>query len=237
MPKEKLKILLVGDDRPFSTGVMGLYDFLKCTHNVRVVMPQYESSGKGHAVTIDREIPIKKVSEDVFIVDGTAVDCVRIGLMHPNFKDFGADLVIAGINQGPNMGYDTYVSGTVSAAREASMRGIPSLAISKASFEPITIRDLLVVHNYFDEFLKMREDLCCSCLNINIPADGIIKGCLKTTLGARYLTKLEVSGDENSSKYSISVVPSKDEDFGQSKLVFDYRAVAHGFISVTPIVN
>jgi 5'-nucleotidase len=237
MSDEKMRVLLVGDDRPFSTGVMGLYDFLKSKYEVRVLMPQYDASGKGHAVTIDREIPIKKISDDVYVVDGTAVDCVRIGLLHPIFKNYKVDLVVAGVNQGPNLGWDVYVSGTVSAAREACMRGVPSFAISKASFDVVTIQDLLVVYNYFDEFLKISSERACSCLNINIPTNGVVKGCLNTILGGRYLTRLKVSGDDTHARYDVEVENVNEVSNWPFKSVFDYRAVSHGFISVTHLIN
>ena len=133
-----MRILLTNDDGIYSEGIQILKKQLDNIAKVIVIAPDRERSTIGHALTLRKPLRIKKVKVDGnfwgFSLDGTPADCVIVGLLEI-MKDEKPDLVVSGINHGPNLGDDIIYSGTVSAAMEGAMRNIPSLAVSIAGFE------------------------------------------------------------------------------------------------------
>ncbi|WP_045214968.1 5'/3'-nucleotidase SurE [Desulfonatronovibrio magnus] len=133
-----MDILLTNDDGIHAVGIKALYRALTgAGHTVRVVAPVTEQSAVGHSVTIFSPVRVKEISEDGYkgmAVSGTPVDCVKWAMNA--YLDKMPDLVVSGINNGANVGIDVLYSGTVSAATESALAGIPSLAVSIDDFRP-----------------------------------------------------------------------------------------------------
>ncbi|HEX3048472.1 MAG TPA: 5'/3'-nucleotidase SurE, partial [Bacillota bacterium] len=136
---QKLRVLLTNDDGFYAPGLQTLYQFLKNVAVVSIVAPEREISASGHGITMSRPLRLEMASalgEDInahWIVDGTPADCVKIAIEHL-YRDSLPDVVISGINRGPNLGNDILYSGTVSAAVEGSLLKIPSIAASLAQY-------------------------------------------------------------------------------------------------------
>jgi 5'-nucleotidase len=123
-----MRILLSNDDGVHAVGLKALYKELKKLGQVYVVAPLEEKSTTGHSLTLHKPLRLLPIEKDFYGVSGSPADCVYLGIRQV-MKQM-PDLVVSGINRGANLGQDVYYSGTVSAAREASILGIPSLAVS-----------------------------------------------------------------------------------------------------------
>ena len=128
-----MKILMTNDDGIDAPGLAALYDAVSDMGVVTVIAPESPQSGCSHAATTHRSLHLRAAAPDRFAVDGTPVDCVRLGLSE---LVVDADWVLAGINRGGNLGVDVLMSGTVAAAREASLLGIRSIALSHYLRQP-----------------------------------------------------------------------------------------------------
>ena len=118
-------ILLVNDDGYFSEGILTLYEVLKKRFRVKVVAPDRNLSGAGHALTFTKPLRIRQVDGDIYtVIEGTPADCVHLGV-GVIFGGKKPDLVISGINKGPNLGEDITYSGTVAGAMEGAILGYP----------------------------------------------------------------------------------------------------------------
>jgi 5'-nucleotidase len=148
-----MNILLTNDDGIWAPGLRALYQVLTAAgHQVTVVAPLTEQSAVGHAVTLSSPLRIKKVNDGPFLgfgVSGSPVDCVKIAL--GTVYNLRPDLLISGINNGANVGVDILYSGTVAAATEAALVGIPALAVSIDDFNP---QDLVPQAEYVQAFLS-----------------------------------------------------------------------------------
>ena len=127
-----MKILLTNDDGINAGGIKALFNTFKTSHEVYIIAPESEKSACSNAITVRSQINIKRVAENQFSVSGFPADCVIIGLSGDFIPD--VDLIIAGINHGPNVGDDLIFSGTVAGARTAHIFGKPAIAISIDSF-------------------------------------------------------------------------------------------------------
>src|SRR3990167_7266560 len=130
-PKAKKKIPLIlvsNDDCFYSEGIKVLAAHLKGLGKVITVAPDQERSAASHSLTLHRPLRVKKLKEDVYAVDGTPTDCITLGVKE--ILPRTPDLIVSGINKGANLGDDVHYSGTVSAAVEGGIMGIPSIAIS-----------------------------------------------------------------------------------------------------------
>lgn len=128
-----MKILITNDDGVFAPGLLALIKGLKDEHDLTIVAPKIEQSGKSRAITLYQaismqEVLIRDAQMKAYAIDGTPSDCVRIGLKH--LLKYNVDLVISGVNHGVNTANDVPYSGTVSAALEALIYGIPAIALS-----------------------------------------------------------------------------------------------------------
>lgn len=136
-----MDIVLTNDDGIWAVGLRALYsELLKAGHKVTVVAPLTEQSAVGHAVTLSSPLRVKEVNQNNFKgygISGTPVDCVKIAL--GTVLSFEPDLLISGINSGANVGVDILYSGTVAAATEAALAGIPALAVSIDEFRPVDL--------------------------------------------------------------------------------------------------
>lgn len=163
-----MQILLTNDDGFHCEGIQVLLKKLKNDHDVWVVAPDSERSGTSHSLSIlHNPCKVKKIDEQLYTCSGMPVDCVV--LAHLGLMNKKPDLVISGINKGPNLGTDLIYSGTAAAARQASMYGIPSIAVSLATYKgPFYFENAAdyLIEN-LDNFVKYLQD--DTFLNINIP--------------------------------------------------------------------
>jgi len=180
-----MKILISNDDGYLAPGLLALSDALSKIADVTVVAPERNRSGASNALTLDKPLSVSKAGSNIYFVDGTPSDCVHVALT--GLLDFRPDLVISGINQGQNMGDDTLYSGTVAAATEGFLFGIPSIAFSQAEKGWEYIDDaarfaLNLVQHKLDDIAQP------FLLNVNIPNChyGEIKGVQVTRLGKRH---------------------------------------------------
>jgi len=131
-----MRILLTNDDGINAPGILQMMDTFSSDHEIIVVAPEGERSGHSHSVTIFRNMRFFKAEHKVkeaYALEGSPADCVKFAVIHL-FKDNLPDLVLSGINSGPNMGSDIMYSGTVAAATEAVHLGIPAIALSLATW-------------------------------------------------------------------------------------------------------
>ena len=181
-----MKILLSNDDGIHADGL----DFLKVAlekrgHQITVIAPDKERSSCGHGITLGEPIRVKKVSKNSYSCSGYPADCILIGVGHV-LKDDRPDLVISGINHGANLGQDRYYSGTIAAAREASFREIPSIAVSLVTATWKDVEHFDVAAEYVCRLLEQGvHELIPSrgLLNINVPNKP-----MKDIAGVKYTT-------------------------------------------------
>ena len=227
-----MKILISNDDGYLAPGLLALADALTTIADVVVVAPERNRSGASNALTLDKPLSVSKASSNVYFVDGTPSDCVHVALT--GILDFRPDLVVSGINQGQNMGDDTLYSGTVAAATEGFLFGIPSIAFSQTDKGWKFIDDAA---RFALHLIKHKLDLIDSpfLLNVNIPnchyAD--IKGVQVTRLGKRHVSEPVIRSTDPRGNPIYWIGPcgqAKDGGAGT-----DFHAVAAGYVSVTPL--
>lgn len=230
-----MKILICNDDGFRAPGIVALYEALKDFATVEVVAPEHNNSAKSNALTLHTPLYVQHVANGFRYVNGTPADCVHIALT--GLLDYRPDLVLAGINNGANMGDDTIYSGTVGAAMEGYLFGIPAIAFSQVERDwrnldaaAIKARDLV---------LQMgQQNLIGSTpwlLNVNIPNLPLAEmGHLKLCrLGRRHsaekvITQMSPRGE---TMYWIGAAGSaKDEAEGT-----DFHATTQGHIAMTPL--
>jgi 5'-nucleotidase len=173
-----MNILLTNDDGIYSEGIRALYDSLKQIGKVTVVAPDTERSAVGHAITLSDPLRVKKVNRGGkffgYATTGTPADCVKLGIRAILKKR--PDIVVSGINLGPNVGYSVLYSGTVSGATEGAILGIPSFAISLATFtNPDYGFAAEFAKKIARQIIKNRGLPQGTLLNINIPAVPVTK--------------------------------------------------------------
>ncbi|HEU4830539.1 MAG TPA: 5'/3'-nucleotidase SurE [Gemmatimonadales bacterium] len=229
-----MNILCSNDDGILAPGLALLADACREVGDVTVVAPDREQSGTSHSLTLHRPLRPARRPDGAFQVDGTPTDCVMLALetLMPERPDF----VFSGVNHGPNMGEDVLYSGTVSAAMEGVMLGVPGVAISFAGSDPEmmgTYRETLVrlVRRITSAEDYPRDTL----LNINLPRLPApeVKGVRVTRLGSRFfsdsLTRMKDPwGREIMWIGGGTITWTGGEDA-------DHAAVAEGFISITPL--
>ena len=229
-----MNILLSNDDGIRSEGLKTLYDALCEFGNVVVVAPDRERSAVGRALTLHRPIRCEKVAENWYAVDGTPTSCVYIGV-HAVMNGKRPDMIVGGINRGPNLGEDITYSGTVSIAMEGALLGIPSIAFSLAAFKDFQWESAA---KWAKKVVKtvMKEGLpegCCLNVNIpNLPYERI-KGIKVTRQGKKaYSEKVEERKDPWGRSYFWI---GGEEPNWKAEPGTDCWAIKNGFVSITPI--
>jgi len=229
----EMKILLTNDDGVSSEGLRALADAMKALGEVYVVAPDRERSAAAHSLTLHRPLRVEEVAPRVYAADGTPVDCVNLAV-YGILKGL-PDLVISGINNGPNLGEDLVYSGTVSAAFEATFLGIPAFAISLAAREAFRYQTaanfaLKVAAHIMQNGLP-RDTF----LNINVPnlEEDKIRSFKITRQGKRVFQDAVVEKvDPRGKKYYW--IGGGDQGFQEIEGT-DFHAVANGSISITPL--
>lgn len=230
---EKPLILVANDDGVEALGNKLLREALRPFGDVYTVAPRREQSTNSHALTLHKPLRLTKMEDRVFAVDGTPADCTYVALFHSDLLPRTPDVVVSGINRGPNLGNDIHYSGTVAAAREAAFRGIPSVAFSALSQDNLP-RCVELATDVVARLLDVSiGDGPAPLLNVNFPA-GEIEGIRVTRLGRRaYQDMISVRTDPRGSDYMWigGPGPKPHEQIDGS----DTEAVDEGWASVTPL--
>ena len=228
-----MEILVTNDDGIHADGLRALAKALRTLGNVTVVAPDREQSAASHALTLHRPLRIKRVEEGVLSVDGTPTDCVLLGVH--GFLKQKPDLVVSGINHGPNMGNDTSYSGTVAAAVEGTLLGIPSVAISLATWEGADFEPAAEVARELVKTFLDRGIHPGMCLSVNVPPipRHAMKGIRVTRLGKRVYHDVIVEKTDPRGKLYYWI-GGEDPTWEQDELS-DFNAVSEGYVSVTPL--
>lgn len=234
---EVMKILISNDDGVFSQGIDILEKAMSKYGETMVVAPQNDQSGMSHALTLNRPLRIQKISKTRYSVDGTPADCVHFAIQDL-YQDRKPDLIVSGINHGANLGEDIWYSGTVGAAIEGSLMGIPSIAVSVVPFQNPEINFEPAIHfldNEFSKLLELGSKSAQIIYNINIPsgtADKIDK-IEFTRLGSRRYKSTLVRNIDPRGKIYFWIGGEKI-DFDQIEGT-DSNAIRKQCISISPI--
>ncbi|MGC9365756.1 MAG: 5'/3'-nucleotidase SurE [bacterium] len=222
-----MKILLTNDDGLDSIGLEVLYDRVKELGDVIIIAPEFEQSASSHRITLRRPVFVSQPRQNVYAVSGSPTDCIVLALRAKLFDK--PDLVISGINAGYNMGEDILYSGTVAAATEASLSGIPSIAVSTINTQK---------RKYYQqsaEILKTIVDEVVSLgglWNLNVPGVEHCKGIKLAHLGHRiYDSKVEPRYDPYQRSYYWL---AGDRPLWIQKPDTDCQILEQGYASLTP---
>ena len=227
-----MRILLSNDDGYFAPGLECLAAALAPRAEVTVVAPEGDRTGASNSLTLDRPLIVRRAPSGFLFVNGTPTDCVHLAVT--GLLDHLPDLVISGINFGANMGDDTIYSGTVAAATEGYLLGIPSIAISLASktaahFDTAAAVALELLDRH------ERQPLGARLLNVNVPdvPRAMLGGYRMTRLGRRHKAEnvTVIRSPRGETVYWVGAAGAA-ADAGEGT---DFHAVAQGYASVTPL--
>ncbi|MFC3123298.1 5'/3'-nucleotidase SurE [Agaribacter flavus] len=228
-----MRILLSNDDGVMAPGIECLYEHLSEHYEVTVIAPDRNCSGMSNALSLHHPLRISKTEKGFYAVNGTPSDCVQLGVNSGFFEE--PDIVVSGINDGPNLGDDTIYSGTVAAALEGRHLGLPALAVSLCGkqdlhFETAALLTVDILKSLENHPLDTKQ-----ILNINVPNLPIeeIKGIIATRCGKRHRAETMVEDTD----------PFGNQIFWYGKLGdgfdagegTDFHAVASGYCSVSPL--
>jgi 5'-nucleotidase len=228
-----MKILLSNDDGVHAKGISVLYDALSKIADVTVIAPDRNCSGASNSLTLLNSLRATQLENGFYSVNGTPTDCVHLGVNQ--LLDEEPDLVVAGINNGANLGDDTLYSGTVAAATEGRHLGLPAIAVSlcsknEAHYETaaeVTVNIIKELHSH-----PLPKD---QIININVPDIPLseLKGIKVTRLGARHKadTMTEQIDPWGRSVYWYGTLGS-ESDAGEGT---DFYAVNQDYVAVTPL--
>ncbi len=192
-----MNILLSNDDGIHANGIRALSEKLSADYDIYIIAPNQERSAAGHSITLNSPLRVEEVDAQygavrAWAVSGTPGDCVKIGVSAILSDNEKPDLIVSGINHGPNLGHDIIYSGTVSCAIEGAMMNIPSIAVSLNLFKP-SLDDLNFSAEFVSSLIPKLDKFNFpekSILNINIPgiAKDDITGVAVTEMGGRMFT-------------------------------------------------
>jgi 5'-nucleotidase len=216
------RILLTNDDGIYSEGLRKLAAALQPAGETIIVAPDREQSAASHALTLNRPLRLLQLEENEWIVDGTPTDCVNLAVLKL-MKERRPDIVVSGINFGPNLGDDVTYSGTISAAFEGALLNIPSVAFSA----------LVGEHFSFDRCAELAARLVRHLLAHERDPVGAVRGVKGPTLGTRIYSEgvIERLDPRGRAYYWIGGgPPSWNDEEGT-----DFEAVQNGYVSITPL--
>ncbi len=228
-----MRILLSNDDGYFAPGLSALAEALKDLAEIVVVAPERNRSGASNSLTLDRPLSLKTAENGFYYVTGTPTDCVHLAVT--GMLDPLPDMIVSGINLGANMGDDTIYSGTVAAATEGFLLGIPSMAVSLTSFSGKHFDTAgRVARELVERFIKKPVDQPV-LLNVNVPdvPYEALAGIEVTRLGKRHKAEpvVKMLSPRNETVYWIGAA-GEAREAGPGT---DFNAVERGAVSVTPL--
>jgi 5'-nucleotidase len=227
-----MRILISNDDGYLAPGIVALANALSPIAEITVVAPDSNRSGSSNSLTLDRPLSVYRAENGFYFVNGTPSDCVHVALTGGLCPK--PDLIVSGINQGQNMGDDTLYSGTVAAATEGFLFGIPAIAFSQVEkgwehldaaarvAQDIVQRDFGMLQNPY-------------LLNVNIPNVPYeqLKGFVATRLGKRHESEAVIKTQDPHGREIFWIGPAgKAKDAGEGT---DFHAVSSNFVSITPL--
>lgn len=228
-----MRILLSNDDGYFAPGLEALAQAMDGLGDVTVVAPERNRSGASNSLTLDRPLHLKCAANGFHYVNGTPTDCVHLAVT--GMLDHEPDMVLSGINWGPNMGDDTIYSGTVAAAMEGYLLGVPAIALSLASFEGKHFATAGRIARALAERFHSQPFGAPVLLNVNVPdiPYAEIKGMRITRLGRRHKAEPVVRqvSPRGETVYWVGAAGAA-ADAGAGT---DFHAVDGGWVSVTPL--
>ena len=226
-----MKILISNDDGYQAEGIQKLAKYLAKEHKVIIVAPNANKSAASSSLTLDKPLKPIKVDDNIYSIDATPSDCVHLALC--GFLKEDIDLVVTGINFGPNLGDDVIYSGTVAGAIEGRFLGLPSVAISLASWEGKHFETAASIALKLVSQIAHTQLSHDTILNVNVPdiplADVI--GFQTTRLGKRHMSEEAIPDKDDPSLYWIGD-NGKEADNGVGT---DFHAITHNYVSVTPL--
>jgi len=235
--KRKLNILVSNDDGIDAQGIYALVKEMKKIGNVTVVAPDKQQSAVGHAITMNYPLRVKEFKKDGklfgYAVQGTPADCVKLAVRAILKRE--PDLVVSGINHGSNTAISIIYSGTVSAATEGTVLGIPSIAVSLTTYAPADFRYAAKFAKKLALLIGKRGLPPRTLLNVNVPPLKAkeIKGVLITRQGkAVWNDTFDHRRDPNNREYYWLTGGLEEVD---TDLEFDEAAIRAHYISITPI--
>lgn len=233
----KMRILLTNDDGIYAKGLSSLYEEISQEAECLIVAPEIEQSAVGHAITISRPLMVRRAMKNGsflgYAVLGTPADCVKIGIKELAEKP--VDLVVSGINRGSNAGINVIYSGTVSAATEALIMGIPAIAISLDTHKEADFTYAAKFARKMVRLIINNPIIQSNAINVNIPclpAEQIKGVCVVRQGKSNIIETFEKRVDPRENTYywisagSVSASDAKDTDVA---------ALAAGFITITPL--
>ena len=228
-----MRILLSNDDGYFAPGIGILAGALAEIAEVTVVAPERDRSGASNSLTLDRPLSLRRAANGFYYVNGTPTDCVHLAVT--GMLDHLPDMVVSGINLGANMGDDTIYSGTVAAATEGYLLGVPSLAVSLASKTGAHFETAVRIARQLVERFQQGAFGEPVLLNVNVPdvPYDSLKGLLVTRLGRRHKAEpvVKQKTPRNETVYWVGAAGGA-QDAGEGT---DFHAVAHDYASLTPL--
>ena len=228
-----MNILVSNDDGVFSPWLEILNDAVAKFGSTYIVAPMNDHSGASNSLTLDRPLTVRKIREKVIGVNGTPTDCVHLAIT--GLLGFIPDIVVSGVNNGPNLGEDTIYSGTVAAAMEGMMLGVPSVAFSMGDKKGQNYDTATQVITRVIERIKDQLSKKIFLLNVNIPNVPLseLDGYEVTRLGRRHKSQgiIEGSNPRGEKIYWIGAAGDvKDKSVGT-----DFHALALNRVSITPL--
>jgi 5'-nucleotidase len=228
-----MRILVSNDDGYLSPGLQALVDAVRAHGEIFVIAPEQNHSGASNSLTLNRPLSVHRGSNGFLFVNGTPTDCVHIALT--GLLDHRPDLVVSGINDGQNMGDDTIYSGTVAAAMEGFVFGVPSIAFSLVDQGHDHLATAAAIAGEVVGRIA-RQPLSAPCLlNVNIPnlPRDAIQGIAVTRLGKRHPSEPVIRAQSPRGDTIYWVGPSGlAKDAGEGT---DFHAIANGYVSLTPL--
>ena len=229
-----MNILCTNDDGYLASGIQVLARAANTLGSVTVVAPDREQSATSNSLTLHHPLRARLTSDDTYVVDGTPTDCVILAVNE--LLAIRPDVCLSGVNHGPNMGEDVLYSGTVAAAMEATVIGIPAIAISYIRDRPEELEDWeSIVRVILGEILGQKTFPEDTLFNVNLPAvpPGEVQGIKVTSLGRRrYSDAIMRANDPSGREYfwigggAVTWRGPEDSDF---------QAIEDGYVSVTPL--
>ncbi len=230
-----MKILISNDDGYQAPGIVALFDALKDLADVEVIAPEQNNSAKSNALTLHSPLYVHRAANGFRYVNGTPADCVHIALS--GLLDYKPDLVVSGINNGANMGDDTIYSGTVGAAMEGYLFGIPAIAFSQVERDWVELESAARKARDLVQAMLSHKLVADKpwLLNVNIPnlpygQIGHLKLC---RLGRRHAAEKVIKqvNPRGETMYWIGAAgPARDDADGT-----DFHATAQGHVAMTPL--
>lgn len=228
-----MHILLSNDDGYFAPGLEVLYRALSGLGELSVVAPEADRSGASNSLTLDRPLIVRRAHNGFHYVNGTPTDCVHLAMT--GLLDRRPDLVVSGINNGANMGDDTIYSGTVAAATEGFLFGVPAIALSMTRKTPEHYESAGRIARRLVEAVQRKAVPQPMLLNVNVPDLPIeqLGGLRITRLGKRHKAEpvIQAINPRNETVYWIGPA-GEAQDAGEGT---DFHAVSQSCVSVTPL--